>query len=82
MGNETPVISKDGNLLIDWQNLAEKIDFVIATVIKPELKNYPSVKNIADRIVVNEYDKYFKENRKEGITTFQDLEVEELLSKR
>jgi len=31
---------------------------------------------------LNEYDKYFKENRKEGITTFQDLEVEELLSKR
>ncbi len=79
VGNETSVISKDGILLIDWQNIPEAIDFVIATVIKPELKNYPSVKNIADRIVVNEYDKYFKENRKKGITTFQDLEVEELI---
>lgn len=82
IGNETSIISKTGILLIDWQNLPEKIDFVIATVIKTELKNYPTVKNIADRIVVNEYDKYFKENRKEGITTFQDLEIVELLNKR
>ena len=82
VGKETSVISKAGILSIDWQNLHEKIDFVIATVIKPELKNYPTVKNIADRIVVNEYDKYFRENRREGIITFQDLEVEELLSNR
>lgn len=82
VGNETSIISKDGNLLIDWHNLSENIDFVIATVIKPELKKYPTVKNIADRIVVNEYDKYFKENRREGITTFQDFEVEEFLRNR
>ena len=82
VGKETSVISKAGILSIDCQNLHEKIDFVIATVIKPELKNYPTVKNIADRIVVNEYDKYFRENRREGIITFQDLEVDELLSNR
>jgi hypothetical protein len=78
---ETCIISQKGNLLIDWLNLPDSIDFIIATVIKPELKNYPSPKNIADRILVNEYDTYFRENRREGITTFQDFEVEELLSK-
>ncbi|MBX2933857.1 MAG: hypothetical protein KF825_06405 [Ferruginibacter sp.] len=81
VGEEKQIISEQGILLIDWPNLPENIDFVIATVIKPQLKNYPSAKNIADRMLVNEYDEYFKENRKEGISTFQDSEIKQLLNK-
>lgn len=82
VGHESPILTKDGLFEIDWTNDLEDIDFFIGTATKPDLKEYPKTKNIADRIIVNEYDIYFKENCDIGITTFQDNEISEYLNRQ
>ncbi|MEX2477772.1 MAG: hypothetical protein WD357_05015 [Gracilimonas sp.] len=80
VGNETPIITKTGKLLIDWMSQLDNYDFVIGTATKPQLKEYPSPNKIAERMIVNEYDEYFRKNRQNLITTFQDDEIENKLN--
>ena len=50
-------------------------DFIIATVTKPGLLEYPSPQEIGRRMAYNEYRIYLDSNIKNGISTFQDPEI-------
>lgn len=80
VGKEESIISSEGTLKIDWPFVDNYIDFAIATVVKPAIPQYPNEKNIADRMIVNEYNTYFLQNLNSGIYTFQDEKIKEFLS--
>lgn len=80
VGDELPIISKKGTLRINWPETLKEFDFAIGTACKPEIEEYPTAKEIAERILVNKYDKYFRENLKHSISTFQDKEIKSELS--
>lgn len=75
VGAETPIVNKFGILLIDWVSELDEFEFIIGTATKPQLKEYPSADKIVERMIVNEYDEYFRQNRANFITTFQDDEI-------
>lgn len=79
--DDRALINKNGLLDIDWPYQINHYDFLIATLTKPEVEKYPSPKECAEKIVLNDYDEYFTENRKYSISTFQDDDIEEELSR-
>jgi hypothetical protein len=81
IGQEESIVSKEGVLKIEWQNELDEIDFVIGTATKPNIDSYPNARKIALKMLINDYDNYFKNNRRMSISTFQDLEVEAELNK-
>lgn len=72
---ELPVLDKEGSLKFNWTDKLNNFDFIIATATKPERDHYPTSKNIADRMLANEYSEYFRKNTELGISTFQDKEI-------
>lgn len=78
--SEEPIMTKEGILKIDWQEELSNFDFAIGTATKPKIAKYPGSKKIAIKMIVNEDDEYFRENRNLLITTFQDGEIEKELS--
>lgn len=74
--DENPIILKNGKFDFEWPQELNDYTFVIGTATKPNIDAYPSPNKIAEKIVVNEYDKYFKKNREFNITTFQDEDIE------
>jgi hypothetical protein len=74
-GQELPVLDKQGVLNFNWTDKLNDFDFIIATATKPEREHYPTSKNIADRMLANEYSYYFRKNIELGISTFQDKEI-------
>jgi hypothetical protein len=61
-----------------------KIDFLFFTYIKPEHRNkavgrYPTPQEIAEEINRSGYKTYFEENKKSGITTFEDNDIDNLI---
>jgi len=84
--NEQRLVDGRGTLLIDWPHLTEgglaPLDLLLATSNDPELI-YPTVQEIADawnREPDNERRaEYFRRNRENGIYTFQDHAINELL---
>jgi hypothetical protein len=82
VGQEPTIWDNDrGVLSFLWlSDELKEYDFFIATATKPE-KEYPTVKKITDRMIVNEHYEYFCKNRKFGITTFQDEEISEIIRK-
>lgn len=79
VGDERPLITKNGVMDIDWQEILDKYDFVIGTLTKPNVNKYPSSKEIAIKMIVNESYEYFRQNRKMLISTFQDESIEKVL---
>ncbi|HEU4386938.1 MAG TPA: hypothetical protein VFV34_04010 [Blastocatellia bacterium] len=90
IGQERSSISKVGELLIRWPRAADprkqrkidEIDFLIATCTKPGRESseaYPSLTEIAESARCD-CTRYFLNNRKFGIKTFQDTRVVERLS--
>lgn len=95
--DETPSIFQNGFLAIRWpreitpENRLENIDYLIATVTKPNeydpindkinnFKKYPCEEQIAEaiknKLKNNKIDDiYFFKNRLYGITTFQDKKI-------
>ena len=79
IGKEKSVLSKRGEIYINWPKAIEKhnqkkidvIDFILATCTKPNLNYYPSIKQLSERIKIDKR-KYFFHNIENGITTFQD----------
>lgn len=72
---ESPIITSHGFLNIPWSEEFNDNDFIICTAIKPNLSQYPNPKKIA-KLMKNELDfEYFCENRKFGISTFQDERI-------
>ena len=82
VGTEKSVLSNKGEILIKWissidpdsQTFVNEIDFILATCTKPNVKEYPNPEEIADNIIKDKR-KYFFNNQRNGITTFQDREV-------
>lgn len=80
VGQELSIVSREGILDIDWDEELKDIEFIIGTATKPEII-YPDASKIAIKMVVNEYDDYFKNNRKLSISTFQDEMIEKEMIK-
>ncbi|MCE7060812.1 hypothetical protein [Dyadobacter sp. CY343] len=80
VGNEECIISKEGILKFSWPDELDNYDFLIATATKPERIVYPTAKNIAERMLVNEYSEYFFQNSENGILNFQDDEILEIMN--
>jgi hypothetical protein len=79
VGNEMPAVNKKGLLQMDWVGELDELDFVIATATKPEIKKYPDATEIAHRMNLNDFHKYFFKNKENGITTFQDTDIDKAL---
>lgn len=86
--DERPAVSESGFLSIDWPETVNgsllEWDVLLAAVTCPTLVNgeYPSPSVIARAWQTSEGRsevKYFRENRKNGIRTFQDGEIEAML---
>lgn len=81
--SEKAAIDSNGFLTIRWpkevapRSRIEELDFLIATVTRATLINgrYPTAYEIADAMRTAESYDYFVENRKHGITTFQDESI-------
>lgn len=83
IGNESPSLSADGMLGLQWivdveSNKSVDFDFILATATLPE-KEYPTPKAIAQACLDKNYTEYFDKNRENGIITFQDEEILKLL---
>ncbi len=82
--NESPVISQNGLLSIEWikdNNDCHSVeyDFILATATIPSSQQYPSANDIAQACIDNQYPDYINNNIENGITTFQDSEIKENL---
>ena len=86
--NERSAVNKSGFLSIDWpktvNNSLLEWDVLLATATRPSLYDgdYPSSRTIAQAWQTTKGQgevKYFWENRKNGIKTFQDAEIEAML---
>ena len=87
--DEGPAVSKSGFLRIDWPKTVNdsllECDVLLATATHPTLDNeeYPSSRDIAQAWQTTKGQrevKYFWNNRNHEITTFQDTEIEVLLT--
>ncbi|HEY1045381.1 MAG TPA: hypothetical protein VGF79_03010 [Bacteroidia bacterium] len=75
-------IAQTGLLNINWQKGMDDFDLLIGTPVIPKPKTFPTAKNISDKINETGYKKYFEENRKNKILTFQDSEIVDGLNKQ
>lgn len=79
--NEKPCINNKGGLKIPWptvvdprdQNELNELDFIICTATKAT--KYPLAKEIAKTVKKDNKRFYFIENFKNGINTFQDIQI-------
>ena len=85
---EGAIVSNVGVLNLRWPNLSSggqlALDLLLAPVTAPSLEgtppNYPSVLTIAEAWKSNpSEDYYFWNNRRNGITTYQDAMIEQVL---
>ena len=87
-GSEKPCILSNGIINIPWvlpknnnfKKQLDKFDFLIATVTLPNVNKYPTIKSLVKSINADTNRKYFKNNFSNGITTFQDIRINEKLS--
>ena len=74
--DEESIVLQSGKFNFDWPTELNEYAFAIGTATKPNIDTYPSPDKIAERMVVNEYDEYFRKNLELGINTFQDKDIE------
>ncbi len=85
-GGEEPSIKDDCQLNLSWpvesndNDELNEFDFLLAAITLPTGTNYPSIEEIAETVRGDLKRKYFINNVKNGITTFQDAEVLNQLS--
>jgi hypothetical protein len=73
--DEDPIIDDRGFLRIEWSAEMNGFHFLIGTPTVPDPKRPLNEKEIAQRMIVNEYRTYFDANRDRGISTFQDEQI-------
>lgn len=78
--NEKDIINKNGIIDIDWTFEMKDFDFLILTLTVPNPKRLLTSKEIAERIKGSGYKEYFENNIKNGIVTFQDIEIKKILT--
>lgn len=74
------IIDSNGKLNIDWPDIIPNVDYLLCTLTKPNVDSWPTPKLIALKMIVNNYDEYFKENLKNDLNTYQDNEIMEFLN--
>jgi hypothetical protein len=82
---ETPCVKSNGQLNFGWvkpvderqAELLNSFDFLLATATQPT--DYPTLKALAENIKSDKERFYFIENYKNGVTTFQDISILNLL---
>ena len=80
---EDPAVNESGLLTIAWPESEDgsglEVDVLLATATDPTIVNgqYPTAREIADKCNRSKRRaEYFRENRRVGIRTFQDAEIE------
>lgn len=79
VGVELPILNGQGILNFNWNDNLNDFDFLIATATKPNTDHYPTSKDIAERMIENDYEEYFWRNVESGISTYQDEEIGNIL---
>ena len=74
---EVSIITKEGELLIDWKEEYGDLDFILLTATKPNI-SLLTAKQLSEFIKKN--DSYFIGNRNNNIHTFQDEEIIKILN--
>lgn len=78
---DTNIIDSNGFLKLKWTSEMDSFDFLIATPVIPNIKRILSSKEIADKMIEQNYFEYFLNNISNGIDTFQDQQILELIRK-
>lgn len=83
IGNESPSIQQNGELNFEFE-FPDNIDYVFATLLQPNLTEYPTIGRIIEAILESnpKYDIYVKENFKKGIRIENDNEIIKRLEKK
>jgi hypothetical protein len=79
IGDELPVIDRNGFLQLEWQAEFDHLDLILATPVVPNPKRLLKPHEIAHRMTEKNYFDYFQNNRANGILTFQDEQILEAL---
>ncbi len=76
VNGEIPTIQKNGELNFQFK-IPKDIDYVFATTVTPELKQYPDIEEIVNAVNNSNprYDTYIIENFNHGIRVFGDEEI-------
>lgn len=77
---ELPVINDAGLLQIEWLPEMNRFDFLLATPTAPKPRRALTPNEVAQRIIQSGYTTYYDGNRANGIHTFQDTEISNLLA--
>lgn len=75
--NEEELLTQQGELLLDWRKEYGDLDFLVVTATKPTV---PSPTTQLLGAVYAKNDEYFADNRKAGIETYQDNEIQEQIN--
>jgi hypothetical protein len=79
VGDELPVIDQNGFLQLEWQSEFNHLDLILATPVVPAPRCLLQPHEIAQRMKEKNYFDYFQNNRANGILTFQDEQILEVL---
>jgi hypothetical protein len=77
VADEEPLVTMQGQLLLDWKDEYGDLDFVVLTATKPTLP-IPTPIILSESIKIN--DSYFIGNRNNNIQTYQDEDILNLLN--
>ncbi|MDQ7960511.1 hypothetical protein [Flavobacterium lindanitolerans] len=83
IGDEPSILNEKGEIEINWlepvvskdKEKIDSFDFIMATCTWQNLKNYPDADEILRSVKIDNKQKYFLNNSKNGISTFQDQEI-------
>lgn len=76
---EDSFITEEGIFNVDWNHEMKGMDFFVATIIKPNLDEYPIPEDIAKKMYEGKYYSYFINNVENEIGTKDDPKILELL---
>lgn len=72
--NEEELLTQQGELLLDWKKEYGDLDFLVVTATKPTVPS-PTVQLLGAAYAKD--NEYFASNRKAGIETYQDNEIQD-----
>ena len=75
--NEEELLTQQGELLLDWKKEYSDLDFLVITATKPTVPS-PTIQLLGAVYAKN--DEYFAGNRKAGIVTYQDNDINEQIN--
>lgn len=73
--NEEPCIDEHGFLRLNYEVDCKGYDLLLATPVTIDAARYPTADEIAAAMIANDYQEYFRSNKRNKIETFQDNEI-------